>query len=75
MELNELSNTIIGCAISPGLGTGSNALSSDSFVLFVTFVVKQSCTSVRVLALATLSLVTQFEMTKSQKEERDEDAG
>ena len=60
MELDEPSNAAISCAVSPSSIAGSSASFSDSFVLFVSFVVKRLCTSVRVLAIGSFSLLIEL---------------
>ena len=46
---------------------GIKPLSSDSFVLFVSFVVKRFCTSARVLALDPFSLVVHSKRQRAYK--------
>jgi len=73
MEWGKLSNAAIDCAMSwlvqpsPGSRAGSSAPFLDSFVLFVSFVVKQFSASARALAFDPFSL-----LTRSKREGTDD---
>ncbi len=69
MNFNATSGGVVnrtGYYTPPGLRAGSNASSFDSFVLFVSFVVKQFCASARVLSLHPFSLVTHSKQRRAQ---------